>query len=277
MGTPKAELLFDGEPLIVHIVRTLRGVFDEVVVVAAPGQELPAMPITLARDRVAHRGPVGGLCAGLAAATADVCFVTSCDCAFLVPSLIAHLVSRSSSYDVVVPHWDRRLQPLHAVYRRSVLAHLEGQLAREELRPVFLFDKVRTLTVEEDEIRRHDPDGASFINMNTPEDYRAAQQRWLQRAPIRCRVELFGVARMIAQAREVPVTLPSGATFLQLFAELARTLPALSGKVIRPDGQLAEGYACNVNARAFIRAASFGATAVGEDDTIALLSADAGG
>jgi molybdopterin-guanine dinucleotide biosynthesis protein A len=277
MRAPKAQLLFDGEPLIVHIVRTLRRSFDEVVVVAAPGQDLPPMPVTLAHDTVAHRGPVGGLCAGLAVATADVCFVTSCDCAFLVPTLIAHLVARSPSYDVVVPHWDGRMQPLHAVYRRGVLAHLEGQLARDELRPVFLFDKVRTLTIAEDEIRTHDRDGSSFINMNTPEDYLAAQQRWRQREPVRCRVELFGVARLIAQTRDVPLTLPSGSTFLQLFAQLARTLPALNGKVIHADGHLAEGYACNVNARTFIRPASFDTIAVAEDDRVALLSADAGG
>ena len=277
MGAPKALLPFAGEPLIVHIVRMLRGLFDEVVVVAAPGQELPAMPVTLAHDRVAHQGPVGGLCAGLAAATADMCFVTSCDSAFLRPPLISHLLSRSPSYDVVVPHWQGRLQPLHAVYRRRVLGHLEEQLARNELRPVFLFAKVRTLTIDEDEIRRFDADGSSFVNLNTPEDYEAAQRRWPGPEPIRCRVELFGVARMIAQTREVSVTLPAGATFVDLFVQLARTVPALNGRVIHADGHLVEGYACNVNGREFIRPASWATSRIGQDDTIALLSADAGG
>jgi len=35
MGQPKALLPFDGEPLIVHLVRALRGFFTDVVVVAA--------------------------------------------------------------------------------------------------------------------------------------------------------------------------------------------------------------------------------------------------
>src|SRR5215208_4791171 len=87
MGTPKALLLFDGEPLIVHIVATLRRAFAEVVVVAAPGQDLPAMPVTLVRDDVAYQGPVGGICYGLKASSGEFSFVTACDSAFLNPRL----------------------------------------------------------------------------------------------------------------------------------------------------------------------------------------------
>ena len=178
MGTPKALLLFDGEPLIVHVVATLRPLFDEVVIVAAPGQDLPSMPVTLVRDDVAYQGPVGGIYYGLRAGGGDVSFVTACDSAFLSPRLVSHLVSQISQHDVVVPHWQGRFQSLHAVYRRSVLPLLERQLARGELRPVYLFEKVRTRRIEEDEIRRFDPEGWSFFNMNTPEDYAEALKRW---------------------------------------------------------------------------------------------------
>ena len=178
MGTPKALLLFDDEPLIVHVVATLRHLFAEIVVVAAPGQDLPSMPVTVVRDEVAYKGPVGGICYGLCAASGDVSFVTACDSVFLRSNLISHLVSRISLHDVVVPYWQGRLQPLHAVYRRSVLPLLEEQLARGELRPVYLFDKVRTLAVDEEEIRRFDPEGSSFFNMNTPADYEEALSRW---------------------------------------------------------------------------------------------------
>jgi molybdenum cofactor guanylyltransferase len=178
MGQPKALLLFDHQPLIVHIVSTLRRLFAEVVVVAAPEQELPAMPVTLVRDAVAYQGPVGGIYYGLSATAADVAFVTSCDSVFLNPTLINYLLSLIPGHDVVVPHWQGHFQPLHAAYRKHVLPHLEGQLARGELRTASLFDKVRTRRVDEDEIRRVDADGRSFFNMNTPEDYEVALQRW---------------------------------------------------------------------------------------------------
>ena len=282
MGRPKASLLFDDEPLLVHIVRALSHLFSEIVVVAAPSQELPFVPAMVVRDQVAHQGPVGGLCYGLKATGGECSFVTSCDVAFLNSRLISYLLSRIPDCDVVVPHWQQRLQPLHAVYRRSVLPLLEGQLERGELRPVHLFDRVRTCTVGEDEIRRFDPHGSSFLNMNTPADYQEALSRWerLGRSssaepPVTCTVELFGVARLLAKTRAVTLSLPSGATLSHVYSALGATLPMLLGRVISPEGRrLSPGYACNLNGLDFVRTAT---ATINSGDTIFILSADAGG
>jgi molybdopterin-guanine dinucleotide biosynthesis protein A len=149
MGRPKALLPFDGEPLIVHVVRALKKMFAETVVVAAPDQELPSLPAVLVRDEVAYQGPVSGIYHGLKAATKEVCFVTSCDAPFLNLQLISQLLAQISDCDVVVPYWQQRFQPLHAVYRTSVLPLLKDQLERGELRPIFLYDKVRTRKIPE--------------------------------------------------------------------------------------------------------------------------------
>lgn len=44
MGTAKFSLPFNGEPLIAHLVRRLANHFNDVLVVAAPEQELPPFP-----------------------------------------------------------------------------------------------------------------------------------------------------------------------------------------------------------------------------------------
>jgi molybdopterin converting factor small subunit len=181
------------------------------------------------------------------------------------------------------------------VYRRSVLPLLEDQLARGLLRPIYLFDHVRTCTVDEDEIRRFDPDGLSFLNMNTPDDYEEALRLWETRrqhedidvpvpsavpAPIldpgvTCTVELFGVARLLAKTRELSLSLPSGATLSHVYSALGATLPMLSGRVISPDGRsLLAGYACNVNGLDFVRSTT---ATISSGDRIFILSADAGG
>ena len=291
MGRPKALLLFDGEPLIVHIVRSLKRMFAEAVVVAAPGQELPPLPVTVARDEVPYQGPVGGIYYGLKAAGAKYCFATSCDIAFINLPLISYLVSRISNYDIVVPYWNERLQPLHAVYRKSVLPLLREQLERGQLRPVFLYDKVRTYKTSEEEIRGFDPEGLSFLNMNTPEDYQAALKRWedqrqrieTETAPpssvsdsfLTCTVELFGVARLRAKTSEVPLQLPRDATLAHVFLALAERVPALVGSVIAAERKsLTSGHACNINGQDFVR--NPGAK-VNPGDRIFIVSADAGG
>lgn len=292
MGRPKALLPFDGGPLIAHIVRTLERLFPDIVVVAAPGQELPplrhgsgqALPVTLVRDEVAYQGPVGGICYGLRAATGEIGFVTSCDAPFLNLHLISYLTTQISNHDVVVPYWQSRLQPLHALYRRSVTPLLEEQLKRGELRPIFLFDKVRTREVHEDEIRRFDPEGLSFLNMNTPEDYQGALTRWetLRRSydPAReslvsCTVELLGVARLLTKTAAVSLALPQEATLSHVYSALADKLPILVGRVIAPDrNNLSSGYACNINGLDFVRNPG---VKVNPGDRIFIISADAGG
>jgi molybdopterin-guanine dinucleotide biosynthesis protein A/molybdopterin converting factor small subunit len=293
MGRSKAQLLFDGKPLIIHIVRTLERIFPDIVIVASPGQELPPLSVKLVRDEIAYQGPVGGIYYGLKAASRDVCFVTSCDVPFLNLPLISFLISQISDYDVVVPYYQERFQPLHAVYRLSIAQLLQDQLERGELRPISLFNKVRTREVHEDEIRVFDPEGLSFVNMNTPEDYQNALRRWqelhrpfdggprsavagrpLDRS-ISCTVELFSVARLVAKTAKVSLALPQEATLSHVFSALAERLPVLVGPVITPDrNSLTSGNACNINGRDFVRDPS---VKVHSGDSIFIISADAGG
>ena len=281
MGRPKALLPFDGEPLIAHIVRRLGRAFAETVVVGAPDQELPPLPVVLVRDQVAYQGPVSGIYHGLKAATKEVCFVTSCDAPFLNLALISHLITQITDSDVVVPFWQERFQPLHAVYRHSVAPLLHEQLERSDLRPISLYPKVRTREVHEDELRRLDPEGLSFLNMNTPEDYQAAVDRWhstnqngLETTDaISVSVELFGVARMLAKTKAITLSLPRGATLANVFSALAEKLPVLVGRVINSDGLIA-GYTCNINGLNFVRIPS---ARINSGDKIFILSADAGG
>jgi molybdopterin-guanine dinucleotide biosynthesis protein A len=288
MGRPKALLPFGGEPLIAHTVRTLRSLFAHAVIVAAPDQELPALPVTLVRDELPFQGPVGGICYGLKAASGDFAFVTSCDAPFLNLPLIAFLTEQISNYDVVVPYWQDRLQPLHAVYRKTVAPLLEEQLERSELRPIFLYKKVRTLEVPAQEIRRFDPEGLSFLNMNSPTDYESALARWQRRQSCEsetasshsvsvtsCTVELFGVARLLTKIREVALSLPQEAALSDVYMALAEKHPILVGRVIAPDKRsLTGGYASNLNGLDFVRS---GKVKINSGDRVFIISADAGG
>ena len=273
MGRPKALLPFDGEPLIAHVVHKLASIFPEIVVVAAPDQELPTLPVKIARDDVAYQGPVSGIYHGLQTSTKETCFVTSCDAPFLNLTFVSHLLAQISDVDVVVPFWEERFQPLHAVYRTSVAPLLNSQLERGELRPIFLFDKVRTRKVEEDEIRRFDPEGMSMLNMNSPEEYEAALRLWRAQNSISVCVELFGVPRMLAKTKSVTLDLAAGATLAQVLSALTEKLPMLTGRVIKA-GSLISGYTCNINGLDFVRTPN---AKIKSGDKIFLLSADAGG
>ena len=177
MGTAKATLPFGPETMLQRVIRLLRTTVSPIVAVAAADQVLPELPadVIVARDEREARGPLEGLRAGLKALPASVAaaYVTSCDVPLLVPAFVEHMLSLLGDHDIAVMEIDGFTHPLSAVYRRSVLPHVESLLAQDRLRPVFLFDAVRTRRVTPEEITA-DPDLRTLRNLNTREDYERA-------------------------------------------------------------------------------------------------------
>jgi molybdopterin-guanine dinucleotide biosynthesis protein A len=185
MGSPKAWLDFGGETMLARVVRRVSEAAAPVVVVAAPGQDVPPLPpdVTVLRDPVAHRGPLQGVAAGLAAIApfADAAFVSSTDAPFLCPALIRRLVAlRGEDHDAVVPSAGGRLHPLCALYGVAALPEVEALLAAGQLRVTALVGRVRTLVADEalllagEELAAADPRLLSLFNVNTPEAYAEA-------------------------------------------------------------------------------------------------------
>ena len=177
MGRDKAVLPFGDATLIEHLLATLTPRFTDIVVVASPAQALPPLEARVVRDAIAYDGPAAGLAAGLRAMQNDVAFVTSCDGIGVHLPLVEFLLGEVTGHDAVLPVWDGRPQPLRAVYRRTALAPLERQLALGDRRLLNLFDAIEVRHVGEDEIRRADAEGRSFVNLNNPEDYAEARRR----------------------------------------------------------------------------------------------------
>jgi len=186
MGSSKALLAFGGETMLQRVVRLLRTVVAPVVVVAADDQPLPELPadVLVARDEQEGRGPLEGLRAGLKAlpVSVDAAYVTSCDVPLLVPDFARHMIDLLGDHDVAVMEVDGFPHPLSAVYRRTTLPHVEELLARDRLRPVYLFDAVRTRRVQPAEMAAADPDLLTLRNLNTREDYEEALRQFTSRA-----------------------------------------------------------------------------------------------
>jgi molybdopterin-guanine dinucleotide biosynthesis protein A len=178
MGRPKAMLPFGEEVMLQRGVRLLGEAVEPFVVVAAAGQELPplAAEIAIVRDERPERGPLQGIAAGLRglAGRAEAAFVTACDVPFLQPAFVRRVIELLAGHDVAVPHAEGFDQPLSAAYRLTVLAEIDALLAADRLRPVFLFDRVRTRRIAPDELAAADPELLSLSNTNTPEAYAAA-------------------------------------------------------------------------------------------------------
>ena len=177
MGTSKALLPFGPETMLQRVVRILDGLVSPIAIVAAVDQELPPLPDGIIRthDEQPGRGPLEGLRAGLKALPPDVdaAYVTSCDVPLLEPGFVTEMLALARGHDVAVMEIDGFPHPLSAVYRRATLPHIEELLAHDRLRPVFLYERVRTRKVRPEEITT-DPELRTLRNLNTREDYERA-------------------------------------------------------------------------------------------------------
>jgi molybdenum cofactor guanylyltransferase len=189
MGTPKAALEWHGSTLLRRIVGLVaRGVDGAVVVVRAPGQQLPSLPesVEVVEDAREGRGPLEGLAAGLTAldGRARVAFASSTDAPLLHPAFVRRVLdAMADDVDVVLPRAGGFPHPLAAAYRTALLPVVESLLDADRLRPAFLFDECRVLRLDEDALLADpalaaaDPALDSVLNLNEPADYEVARAR----------------------------------------------------------------------------------------------------
>ncbi len=175
MGLDKASLPFGNETMLARVARLLAQVVDPLVVVAAADQKLPevTVPVTVVFDRAKDQGPLAGLAAGIEALSdqVDAVYATSCDVPLLAVDFVRLVIASLADHDVAVPKDGRYYHPLAAVYRVSVLPHIESLLSQARRRPIYLFDEVDTLEISTAKLVTADPELLSLRNLNCPKDY----------------------------------------------------------------------------------------------------------
>jgi len=176
MGRDKSQLIFGGESLIARAVRRLRGLSDDVIVVTNAPDQLADLDARLIGDALPGGGALSGIHAGLLAARHEFTFVAACDMPFLNLALVRHMAGLAPGHAVVVPRWQGEFEPLHAFYSCACLALVE-RLLRQGGASIFdMYSALSARYLEPDEITRFDPEGLSFFNVNTPEDWARAQR-----------------------------------------------------------------------------------------------------
>lgn len=134
MGRDKAAMAHPekrGQSMLEHTVAVLAERCSPILVVAAPGQSVPAIPgVVVLRDQLRSAGPLPATGLGLRAAAdagADRAFVCAVDMPLLSAGLIDDLAGCSDA-DIVVP-WDGQDHYLAGIYRTGLAAVVESLVA----------------------------------------------------------------------------------------------------------------------------------------------------
>ncbi len=174
MGSDKATLDWEGEPLLARVVRIVGSRCDPVLVVAPETSAAfvnlhgtggpPAWWVT---DEEPGVGPLGGLAVGLREAAedgAEWAFVCATDMPLITTELIDELLRGvTESTQAVIAHDAQRDHPMAGLYRTSAAATIAELTAAGERRMLAALDALTT-----HRIAVSDPQW--LVNVNAPED-----------------------------------------------------------------------------------------------------------
>ena len=180
MGRDKAVLRLGGKRLVDRAVSFLHPLFPEILV--SVGSRRLALPhgARAVRDRFPGRGPSAGIDAAFSETRKRFLFVMACDMPAVSPALIRLLWAKARVGNGAVPVSPRGVEPLFGFYHRDIARRLARDLAAGKNVPVH---RLRTRRVPWPVVRRADPAGASFANLNRPADI-AGFRRGARRATV---------------------------------------------------------------------------------------------
>ena len=179
MGKNKALLPLPGNQAVTfvgYLVSILEECCSETLIVArdqAQAREYVFPGVRVVIDETPGIGPLMGLYSGLSAIHTTHALVVAVDLPYVQPALLSFLLSQPLPADtLLIPLVHNIPQVLLAIYPRSILRFVREQLqlGRRDLRCLLKVAPVQF--VEEVQLLQNDPQLCSFINVNTPEEWR---------------------------------------------------------------------------------------------------------
>lgn len=191
MGQDKAALVLGGITLLENVSTTMQTIFPKVLVSVKQlrsGVNLPQVC-----DGQSDGGPLAGLVAGLAKVETPWVFAVACDMPFIEAAMIERLALYRApplglapsliregrgglQFQAVVPVVGGYPQPLAAFYATSALNVMRAAFEAGDKSLRGVLQKLDVRYVDEAELREADPALRSFFDLDTPQDFAAAQE-----------------------------------------------------------------------------------------------------
>lgn len=173
MGQDKALLKLNNERFIDRLISEFSGC-DEVFISVAHKGDYSDTGIPSVVDENSEIGPIEGIRQSLIFAGNDYVFVCAADMPFLRKGLAEYLAEFiSSDYDAYVIRDEKRIQPLCAIYHKSLLPIIEEQIANGKYRLVDVLSRVRVKYVD---LTKSCFETKIVKNINTRDEYAAIKE-----------------------------------------------------------------------------------------------------
>lgn len=170
-GHDKGLLIFDGQPLVRHVIRRIAPQVDELIINANRNTAAyAAFGYPLVRDdSTDFLGPLAGMLAGLKAARHEWVLTVPCDTPFLPTDLVQRMSAAATAEVDIVVASAARIHATVMLCRRSLAPNLADAIAQGE-RKVQHWQAMQRLATAEF------ADESAFANLNTPQQLTGAER-----------------------------------------------------------------------------------------------------
>jgi molybdopterin-guanine dinucleotide biosynthesis protein A len=170
-GITKSNVVLRGERIISRIINSINDIFDEIIIVTNdPSEFREFTTCKIIGDHYQKAGPLGGIHSALKSSAHDAIFVFAGDMPFLKKEIIAEQINQFclNDYDIMIPLIGEFIEPLHSIYRVTVLDDLERFLTGGKNRSVR--DFIKLLNVGYLQIEESEENKRAFTNINSQSD-----------------------------------------------------------------------------------------------------------
>jgi molybdopterin-guanine dinucleotide biosynthesis protein A len=170
-GITKSKAVVGGESIISRITGTIQEFFCELIIITNnPSEFSEFTQCKILGDQLLNAGPLGGIHAGLKSSSGSAVFIFAGDMPFLDKGIIKDQLDEFTrkDYDVLIPKIGQLIEPLHAIYRKSVLKDLEKFISEGKSKAVR--DFLTRLNTGCFEVPGTDRNKQAFTNINSPSD-----------------------------------------------------------------------------------------------------------
>jgi len=178
MGKDKRFLTLDGESFIKRMLKVATRFAQEVIISLATEEQASQISaeynFKVVLDEKPGKGPAYALISAAKHASYEYLAVMPVDSPLLEPELYYLLMREVKGYDAAVPIVRGFAEPLHAVYsKRALMAK-----SKEELKSMnALLTLLNVNFVPEEKLSREGIEMLSFLNINTPEEYKKLREK----------------------------------------------------------------------------------------------------
>lgn len=176
-GLIKSKIIIEGKTIISRIIEQFDGLFDEILIITnAPEEFAEYSDCKITGDHFINKGPLGGIHSALKAAGCETLFIIAGDMPFIRKDFIVKQIEYfyNNGCDILVPRIDNYIEPLHGIYRKSVVLALEDYLEAGKncaIREFFKMADIQYMDFAASEESKR-----AFTNINSPSDILIVKQ-----------------------------------------------------------------------------------------------------